>query len=79
VFSVRSVLRCYKRDKMGAEVNQSVELSWVEFSWGEWSAAGWWACKSVSQSRGTVAETRDSSRTQSKGNVCLWKLLPSNG
>jgi hypothetical protein len=61
VFSVRSVPRCYKHDKLVAEQLEGCGSAIVSFC-----------------SEELVAETGDSSGTQSKGNVRCWKPLPSN-
>jgi hypothetical protein len=58
-----SVPRYNKQDKLGAEVNEEIGGELVVIC----------CCKKL------IAEARDSSGTQRKGNVICWKPLPSNG
>jgi hypothetical protein len=66
VLSVRSVPGCYKKDELIGEL-----VSYIKD-----------CCSSVVVScccEKLLSETRDSSGTQRKGNVQLWKPIPSNG
>jgi hypothetical protein len=66
VFSVLFVPRCYKQDELVGEL-----VSMMDY-----------CCSSVVVSCccfKLIAEARDSSETQRKGNVRRWKPLPSNG